>query len=127
MCWEKMNADLKRLSMLIEDFFKRKGFAVETLKLDGVCRIVAKPRKVHEIFGNIIVTIEGYADDFCVRLLHSNSPRIFIFLGNLFSFLGFGFLASRGYKWEENLEKLQSEFRVFVAEKVWEVSNPSFS
>lgn len=126
MCWKKMNADLKRLSILIEDFFKRKGFAVKTVQLNGAYRIVARPRKVHEIIGNIIVIIEGGADDFCVRLLPSSSPRVFIFLGSLFSFLGFGFLASKGYKSEENFERLQKEFKAFVAEKVWEVSSPSF-
>ncbi len=126
MRWEKSNADLLRLSRLIEEFFWNKGFAVKTLKLDGVYRIVARPRKVHEIVGNIEVTIEGDAEDFCVRLLSSNSSRVFIFLGSLFSFLGFGFLASRGYKSEENLDKLRREFKAFVAEKVWEISNPSF-
>ena len=112
--------------MLIEGFFRDKGFAVKTLKLDGVYRIVVRPRKIHEIVGNIEVTIEGGAEDFCVRLLSPNISRLLIFLGSLFSFLGFGFLASRGYKSEENLDRLRREFKAFVAEKVWEVSNPSF-
>lgn len=125
MRWQKMNLDLKKLSVLIEDFFKIRGFVVKAVKLNGAYKIIAIPRKVHQIIGNISVIIEGTADDFCVRLVPSSFSRVLIFLGSVFSFLGFGFLTSKGYKSEENFERLQKDFRKFVAEKVWEIGSHS--
>jgi len=122
MRWKGMNANLSRLSEFIYEFFKKKEFSVSVVKYDGNFRIIVRPRKFHGILGNILVLVEGDPDDFCIRMTQTNLSRNLIFLGRLFGFLGFGFLAVKGHKSEEKLAELKKEFKDFIVYKVWEVS-----
>ena len=125
MHWRNMNADLSKLCEFIKEFFRGKEFDVSVGKFDDHYRIVVKPRKLHEMVGNVLVIIEGEPNDFYVKMTLSNLSRSLTFLGSILSFLGFGFLAVKGYKSEEKFEKLEREFKAFIAEKVWKVSRIS--
>jgi hypothetical protein len=122
MRWKGMNADLSKLSEFIYEFFQKKEFNVSVVKFNGNFRIIAKPGKFHGILGNILVSVEGEPNDFCVRMTPTSLTRNLIFLGRLFGFLGFGYLAVKGHKSEEKLVELEKEFKDFIAYKVWEVS-----
>lgn len=120
-----MNTDLSKLNEAIQDFFRKKGFEVTADKVNDGYRIIASPRQFHRIIENILITIIGNPNDFAVKMTATTKSRSLILLGNLVSLLGFGFLTVKGHQSEENLERLETEFRVFLAEKIWQVSNPA--
>ena len=118
-----MNTDLSILDGFIQGFFEKKEFQVTADKLGGEYRITANPRQFHGILDSIVITINGNSNDFTVKMTTKNKSRSYVMLGNLLSFLGFGFLAIKGHQSEENFEKLEREFRVFLAEKVSQASH----
>lgn len=116
-----MNVDLSKLSEYVQDFFSKEGFLVRVAKLNDEYRLVAKPKAYHKIIENIYINIVGSSNDFVVRFEAGSKSHIFTLLGSLMSFLGGGFFAVKGFKSEEALDKLEREFRVFIAEKVWQL------
>lgn len=123
MRWEGMNTDLSRLSELIQDFFRKKEFKVTADKINNEYRIIANPRQFHGIIEKILITVSGSPSNFTVKMTATAKSRSLVLLGNLVSLFGFGFLAVKGHQSEENLEKLERELKVFIAEKVWQVSH----
>jgi len=118
MQWKKMNTDLSKLNEFIQEFFEKKEFQVAADKLGDEYRITANPRQFHGILDSIVITINGNSNDFTVKMTTETKSRSYVMLGNLLSFLGFGFLAIKGHQSEENLEKLEKGLRIFLAEKV---------
>jgi hypothetical protein len=119
--WKDMEIDLLSLSECVQDFFKGKGFHVVANKSDNEYRIVVKPRVGHKVIENIYVNIIGGPNDFAVKFSAGSRSHVLTFLGSLMALLGGGTFAVRGFKSEEALDKLERDFRVFIAEKVWQL------
>lgn len=119
--WKDMNVDLSKLSEYVQDFFRKEGFLVRVAKLNDGYQLVVEPRIYHKIIENIYINIVGSSNDFVVRFKAGSKSHSFTLWGNLMSFLGGGFFAVKGFKSGEALDKLEREFRVFIAEKVWQL------
>jgi hypothetical protein len=118
--WKDMNVDLLSLSECVQDFFKKKGFLVVANRLDNEYRIVVKPRVGDRVIENIYINIVGGPNDFIVKFSAGSRSHVLTLWGTLTAFLGGGTFAVRGFKSEEALDKLEGDFRVFIAEKVWQ-------
>lgn len=121
--WKDMHVDLAKLSASVQEYFTKKGFTVYASKSDEKFQILVKPKTHHKILERIQVTITGNSEDFSVKLSATTRSRNFMIFGTLTTLLGGGLFASKGLKSDETFEKVERAFRVFVAEKVWELRN----
>jgi hypothetical protein len=121
--WKGMHVNLSKLNASVQEFFTKKGFAVDAGKSDGKFQILVKPKTHHKILERIQVTITGNSEDFSVRLSATSRSRGFMIFGTVTALLGGGSFASKGLKSDETVEKLEKDFRIFIAEKVWELQN----
>lgn len=121
--WKDMHVNLSKLSVSVQEFFTKKGFAVDASKSDGKFQILVKPKTQHKILERVQVSITGNSDDFSVKLSATSRSRGFMIFGALTALLGGGFFASKGLRSDETVEKFEKDFRVFIAEKVWELQN----
>ena len=119
--WKDMHVSLSQLSVSVQEFFTKKGFTVDANESDGKHQILVKPKTHHKILERIQVTIAGDSDDFSVRFSVTSRSRGFMIFGAFTALLGGGFLASKGLRSDETVEKIERDFRMFIAERVWEL------
>lgn len=112
------NVDLPLLGEWLERFFKNREFKVAVNKEDGGFRVTAAPTYVHEIVGNIIVSVSGEPNDFMVRFNAGVRSGLYKKFGLLTSLFGGGVLLMRGMKSEEAEEKVERDFWIYVEEKI---------
>lgn len=116
--WVGKNVDLQLLSECVEDFFKDKGFKTEKDESAGKYTILWAPQRVRNMRNAMIARVFGKSNDFVVEIIASERTRGSIRLGMLTSAFGGGYLALRGLKTKEVLERLEREFWSYVEEKV---------
>jgi hypothetical protein len=116
--WVGKNVDLKLLSECIEDFFKDKGFRTRIDESAGKYTISWAPQRVRNMRGAMSASVLGNSNDFIVEIVASERTRGSIRLGMLTAAFGGGYLALRGLKAKEILEKIEKEFWIYIEEKV---------
>ena len=112
------NVDLSLLGEWLERFFKNREFKVAVNKRARGYRVTAAPTYVHEIVGNINVSVSGEPDDFVVNFVAGARSGLYKKFGLLTSLFGGGVLLMRGMKSEEAEEKVERDFWVYVEEKI---------
>jgi hypothetical protein len=112
------NVDLSLLGEWVERFFKNKEFKVAINKKAVGYTVTAGPTYVHEIVGNINVSVYGEPNDFVVRFIAGARSGLYKKFGLLTSLFGGGVLLMRGMKSEEAEEKVEKDFWVYVEEKI---------
>lgn len=120
--WIGKNIDLSLLSQGILEFFKKEKFIVSLQKKEKGYMIVAVPRRSHKIAEKIFVNITGEPGDFSVKFISGTHSRALVRIGTTFSFLGAGFLVLKGLKSQEELEKLEKRFWMYVDRLIWQLS-----
>jgi len=116
--WVEKNVDLKLLSERIEDFFKDKGFRTRIDESAGKYTILWAPQRARNMRDAMSASVLGDSNDFVVEIVASERTRGSIRLGMLTAAFGGGYLALRGLKAKEVLEKIEKEFWVYMKEKV---------
>jgi hypothetical protein len=116
--WVGKNVDLKLLSECIEDFFKDKGCLTRIDKSAGRYTILWTSQRGFNMRDAMTASVLGNSNDFIVEIVASERTRGSIRLGMLTSAFGGGYLALRGLKAKEVLEKIEKEFWVYTEEKV---------
>lgn len=124
--WKNKNVDLSLLSDCIAQFFKEKNFAVFVRKSKRKYRIIATPRPFHKIAENINVNISGRPDDFLVKFIAGSHSRALVRHGALAALFGGGYLALKGFKSQEALEKLEKEYWIYVDKEIWQLTDSAF-
>jgi len=121
--WKNGNVDLAALSEHIAKFFEHRGFTSYVKKSGKDYHIIAKPSLHLKMVENIHVFVNGQPNDFTVRLVAGVHSHKLTMYGNLATLLGGGFFALKGLKSEEAVEKLDREFRIYVAAKIRQLEN----
>lgn len=116
--WIGKNVNLKLLSECVESFFKNKGFKTKKDASDGKYTILWTSQRVRSMRGAMMASVFGNSNDFIVEIVASERTRGSIRLGLLTSAFGGGYLALKGLKAKEALEKLEKEFWIHIEEKV---------
>jgi hypothetical protein len=116
--WIGKNVDLKLLGECIEDFFKDKGFKTTKDESAGKYTILWTSKRVRNMRDAMRAAVFGDSNDFVVEIIASERTRGSIRLGMLTKAFGGGYLALRGLKAKETLEKLEKEFWTYIEEKV---------
>jgi len=116
--WVGKNVDLKLLSKCVEDFFKDKGFKTRKDESAGKYTILWTSQRVRNMRDAMTASVFGDPNDVVVEILASERTRGSIKLGMLTTAFGGGYLALRGLKAKEVLEKLEREFWIYIEEKV---------
>ena len=116
--WVGKNVDLKLLSECIENFFKDKGFRTRIDESAGKYTILWTSQRVRNMRDAMTASVLGNSNDFIVEIVASERTRGSIRLGMLTAAFGGGYLALRGLKAKEILEKIEKEFWVYVQEKI---------
>ena len=116
--WVGRNVDLKLLSQCIEGFFKEKGFLTRIDESAGKYTILWTSQRVRNMHDAMTASILGDSNDFIVEIVASERTRGSIRLGMLTAAFGGGYLALRGLKAKEVLEKIEKEFWVYVQEEI---------
>jgi len=116
--WIGKNVDLKLLGECIEDFFKAKGFKTTKDESARKYTILWTSQRVRNMRDAMRATVFGDSNNFVVEIIASERTRGSITLGMLTKTFGGGYLALRGLKAKETLEKLEKEFWTYIEEKV---------
>lgn len=117
--WIRNNLDLSLLSDYIEEFFTRRQF--RTKKTESAREITITVLPSHSTVGlkePISVRIFGDSDDLKVDLKASELTSRSIRLGMLTKPLGGGYFLLKSLKLQEELEKLEKEFWIYVEDRV---------
>jgi len=112
------NVDLSLLGEWLDRFFKNREFKVAVNKGARGYTVTAAPTYVHEIVGNIHVSVSGEPNDFVVKFIAGTRSGLYKKFGLLTSLFGGGVLLMRGMKSEEAEEKVERDFWVYVEEKI---------
>jgi len=118
---KKVNLSL--LSNSIVQFFNEKDFATSLHESGEGCRIIAAPKSFHKIAENIIAYVSGRPNDFSIKFVAGSHSRALVRYGTFLTFLGGGFLVSKGLKSQEEIEKLEKEFWVYIDKKIWQLAD----
>jgi hypothetical protein len=121
--WQGKNVDLSMLSERVRQFFSEKQFATTTHRNKEGYVVTAFPKSFHGISEEIDVHILGSPNDFSVKFIAGSRSRNLIRYGTLLSIFGGGFLASKGLKSVEEIEKLEKKFWNYLDERVWQLSD----
>lgn len=116
------NVDLSILSERIVRFFSEREFTASLHKKEESYVIVATPKTYHGIAENINVYVSGTPNDFSIKFEAGSHSRALVRFGNLVTLLGGGFLALKGLKSQDELDKLENNFWKYVDETVWHLS-----
>lgn len=106
--------DLSLLSEWVENFFAKKGFRTRRKVAAKEYRIVSKPTHVHEIIGVSTVLISGDPKDFTIKFFSGSRSDAYVKFGRLTSLVGGGLLFLRGLRSQENEEKLERSFWIYI-------------
>jgi hypothetical protein len=117
--WTGQNVDLNSLSDGVEDFFKSMQFVTKKSESAGERKILLQPTfSTVKLEEPINVRITGDPNDFVIELRASELTTRSVRMGMLTKSLGGGYYLLRSLKLQEELEKLEKEFWIFVEDKV---------
>jgi hypothetical protein len=112
------NVDLLLLTQWIERFLNKKGFKTVKKERQEGYKIAAKPTYVHEIIDAINISVLGDSTNFLVRFTVGARSGFFMKFGLLTTLFGGGFAFLKGAKSQEEEDKLERKFWVFLQEKI---------
>jgi hypothetical protein len=121
--WTGRNVDLNLLSASLEDFLKSRQVVTQKLESAGEHMILLQSKySTVKLKEPVSVRIAGEPDDFIVDLKASELVTRSIRIGMLTKPIGGGYYLLRSLKLQEELEKLEKEFWIFVEDKVAQLS-----
>ena len=123
--WVNKNVDLSLIANRLVEFFKKRKFVSSQENSEGGHHIIVLPSPYHDILEEIHVYIRGQPNDFTVKFVSGSHSRAMVRHGILTTFLGGGRLTLKGLKSEEELEKIEKEFWVYLDEVIWGSANPA--
>jgi hypothetical protein len=122
------NVDLLVLSERIARFFSEKEFTVAKQEKDEKhVIIVAAPKPFHGITDKIEVDIYGTPNDFSVKFVSGSRSNDLVRYGRWASLIAGGYFLLKGLRSQEELEKLERRFWIYVDETVWYLSEKKAS
>lgn len=116
--WVKKNVNLNLLSENVESFFKGKRFETKKGTLPEGYRISIVPQHVRDMKDGVNITILGDSNDFTIELSIGELSHSSTMLGLSTILFGGGIFVLRGLKLQETLERLETEFWVYVEETI---------
>jgi len=118
--WVGTKVDLKLLSENLVQFFEKKGFSsVVDQKSSNEYRVIAVPGRASDILGTVSVSIRGELEGLVIEFAaDSGSGHFRGFLGFFATLFGGGVLVLKDLKSQEELERLEREFWLFVDKKI---------
>jgi len=116
--WTQKNVDLNKLAGYAEDFFKDKGFATRKYESMREHTILWAPPRDKNMSNATKVRISGNPNDFVIEITAMERSRRPMLLGLLTKSIGGGYLILQDLKLREALEKIESEFWVFIEDKI---------
>lgn len=121
--WTGKNVDLDSLSTSLEDFLKSRQVVTQKSESAGERKILLQPNySTIKLKEPVSVRIAGEPDDFIVDLRASELVTRQVRIGMLTKPIGGGHYLLRSLKLQEELEKLEKEFWIFVEDKVAQLS-----
>lgn len=116
------NIDFLALVERIALFFTEKGFSVSKQEKGDRHVVVANPKPFHGIADNIEVEVHGSPDDFSVKFISGSRSNDLVRYGRWASLITGGYFLLKGLRSQEELEKLERRFFIYVDETVWYLS-----
>jgi hypothetical protein len=117
--WRGKNVDLDQLSDYVEDFFKSRNLLPRRAETPGEHTISWFLRyRGARLKEPITAKIIGKPDDFTVDLKASELTKGSIRAGLLTQSFGGGYMLLKAVKLKDELQRLESEFWIFVEEKI---------
>jgi hypothetical protein len=121
--WTGQNVDLNSLSISFEAFFKSRQFVTKKLESAGERKILLQPKySTVKLKEPVSVRIAGDPDDFIVDLRASELVTRQVRIGMLTKSIGGGHYLLRSLKLQQELEKLEKEFWIFVEDEVTQLA-----
>lgn len=117
--WTGKGVDLTLLNGYVEQFFTSRRYRTRKTESTGEITITVLPN--HSTIGleePVSVRIFGDSDDFTVDLKASELTSRSIRMGMLTKSLGGGYFLLKSLKLQEELEKLEKEFWIYVEDRV---------
>jgi len=121
--WKGKNIDLRTMSERIALFFSEKAFSTTVNQKEAMTAIIAVPKSFHGIDERIEVEVWGKPEDFSVKFTSGTLSRALVRFGSFASLITGGYFVLRGLKSQEEIEKLERKFWIYVDETVWYLSN----
>jgi len=110
--WKGLNVDLSGLVQKMIQFFESKQFNnVTALKTETGYEVIAGDSKQYKMENDVSATIEGRPDDFNVSLDSCKREKRFTLPLFLTSMFGGGYLLLKDFRSEEEMQKLERDFR----------------
>jgi len=117
--WTGKNVDLDLLSEHVEEFFKDRGLITKKTVSQGKRTVLWVPQNTRWPVNKAMkANIVGDSNDFTIELAANEQTLRSIKLGLLMKPLGGGYIALRGLRIRETLEKIEREFWVYVEDEV---------
>lgn len=117
--WRGKNVDLDQLSDSIEDFFKSRSLLPRKAETDEERTISWSPGyRGARLKQPVTARITGKPDDFTIDLKASELTKGLIRIGMLTKPFGGGYFLLKAVTLEEELERLENEFWIFMEEKI---------
>jgi hypothetical protein len=121
--WKGKNIDLRTMSERIALFFSEKAFSTTVSQREAKTAIIAVPKSFHGIDDRIEVEVWGKPEDFSVKFTSGTRSQALVRFGSFASLITGGYFVLRGLKSQEEIEKLEKKFWIYVDETVWYLSN----
>jgi len=121
--WKGKNIDLHTMSERIALFFSDNAFSTTVSQKEDKTVIIAVPKSFHGIDERIDVEVWGKSEDFSVRFVSGTHSRALVRYGRFASLITGGYFLLRGLKSQEEIEKLERKFWIYVDETVWFLSS----
>jgi len=118
--WVGRNVNLDSLSRYIERFLEDRNFKTRKRGLAGGFIVEGVSRQQRGLLVKVVVRILGDPNDFSVELGRDERAhtRLYNVFGPFMTLFGGGFILARNLKRQDILDRLETEFFVFVEEKV---------
>lgn len=114
--WVGKNVDLALLSKRIVGFFEGIGFKCKEIHVKKEHGVTGKPFHLKIMCERVVVDVFGHSNDFSVEFDTGSSRSLL--LGSGATLFGGGVFVLRGLELKEALEKLESEFWMFMEDAV---------
>jgi len=104
-------------------FYDELNFVTSVRETEEKHIVTAMPKPFHGIGERIEVSISGKPNDFSVRFDAGSRSRILVQFGSFATLLSGGYFVLKGLRSQEELEKLERRFWIYVDETVWYLSS----
>lgn len=123
--WINKNIDLSMIANRLVQFFEKRNFVSSQESSEKEYHIIVMPSKYYDILEEIHVYISGQPDDFKVKFDSGSRSRALVRHGILTTVFGGGRLTLKGLKSQEDLEKLENEFWIYLDRVIWSLAIPA--